>query len=87
MTYIVLGILIIEIVRLALSILDSVRVKKLNDKMAVHYIERDKEQKELRLAELEAIKDLAQGSHMLEGIYKDYKTMVEKDQQPPNSVG
>ncbi len=68
MFWLVLAILLTEIFRTILSIVDSRKVRRLNRDIGKHLAERDEEWKRIQLAELAELKELAKGSNFLEGV-------------------
>lgn len=73
MIYIVLAILVLEIVRLIISISDSRRVAKLNTEVQAANLQRWNAEVEIRRTEDKYLAELVKGSKQLEKIILDMK--------------
>jgi hypothetical protein len=78
MNYLVLGILVIEIIRLIFAIQDSRRVNETNkranermDKMAEYEIKRDDEWKEIRRVEIAELKELVKDGNLFQEMIEE----------------
>ena len=73
MLYILLAILLFEIIRLVLYLLDSYKTREINKAMGIQLDEQYQDMKETRRQEIESLKELAEGSKVLADILESLK--------------
>ena len=73
MLYILLAILLFEIIRLVLYLLDSYKTREINKAVRIQIDEQYQDMKETRRQEIESLKELAEGSKVLADILESLK--------------
>jgi hypothetical protein len=78
MIYLVGAILVFEVLRLVLQLIDVEKVHKLNAAIRQELKDREKENQAIHKAEIEELKELAKGSKFIEGVVAGLQNKEDK---------